>query len=324
VQSPWRQATFVVTGGAGFLGRHVVARLRARGVGEDRIIVPRRSTCDLRRQDAVEALLVTATERAAGQTVVVVHLAGNVGGIGYNRDRPGELFYDNVVMGAELMEAARRHGAAKFVAVATVCAYPKHAPVPFREVDLWNGYPEETNAPYGLAKKMLVVQADAYRRQYGFDAITLLPVNLYGPGDDFDPASSHVIPALVRKCIEARERRLPAVEIWGDGSPTREFLYVEDAAEAITLATERYSGAEPVNVGSGHEIGIKALAERIAALVGFEGTLIWDPSKPNGQPRRRLDVTAAERLFGFRARTALDDGLRRTIAWFEDTRGSGD
>jgi len=316
----WREPTIVVTGGTGFLGQHVVARLRARGVDPGRIIVPRRSDYDLRRQDAVEALHIAATERAAGAPIVVIHLAGNVGGIGYNRERPGELFYDNVMMGTELMEAARRHGVAKFVAVATVCAYPKHAPVPFRETTLWDGYPEETNAPYGLAKKMLIVQAEAYRRQYGFDAITLLPVNLYGPGDDFEPTSSHVIPALLRKFVEARERALPTVEIWGDGSPTREFLYVEDAAEAIVLATERYTGAAPVNVGSGHEMSIKSLAERIAALVGFEGDLAWDTTKPNGQPRRRLDVSAAERLFGFRARTPLADGLRRTLAWFEASR----
>ncbi len=322
VRVRWPYEVTIVTGGAGFLGRHVVAHLVRGGVDEATILVPRRADYDLRRQNAVAALLAAAQARARGAPAIVVHLAGNVGGIGYNRERPGELFYDNLVMGAELLDAAHRHGIAKFVGVATVCAYPKHAPVPFREADLWNGYPEETNAPYGLAKKMLAVQADAYRRQYGFDAITLLPVNLYGPGDDFDPTSSHVIPALVRKLVEARDHGARSIEIWGDGSATREFLYVADAAEAIVLAAERYGGAAPVNVGSGEEISIKALAERLAGLVGFDGALGWDTTKPNGQPRRRLDVTAAERLFGFRARTTLDDGLRRTLAWYERSRAA--
>jgi GDP-L-fucose synthase len=252
--------------------------------------------------------------------LVILHLAARVGGIGANRDHPAGFFYDNLMMGVELMHQAWKCGVGKFVALGTVCAYPKFTPVPFREDALWDGYPEETNAPYGLAKKMLLVQAQAYRQEYGFNAIFLLPVNLYGPGDNFNPASSHVIPALIRKCCEARERHEKELVVWGDGSPTREFLYVEDAAEGVLLATERYDGPDPVNLGSGHEISIRSLAEMIATLTGYDGKLVWDTSRPNGQPRRRLDVSRAEELFGFRASTSFEDGLRRTIEWYLQNR----
>ncbi len=254
--------------------------------------------------------------------VIILHLAARVGGIGINREYPAEFFYDNLMMGVELMHQAWKRGIGKFVALGTVCAYPKFTPVPFREDDLWNGYPEETNAPYGLAKKMLLVQAQAYRQQYGFNSIYLLPVNLYGPRDNFNPASSHVIPALIRKCLEAQDRRESEIAVWGDGSPTREFLYVEDAVEAIALAAEKYDGSDPVNLGSGNEISIKDLAEMIANLTGFSGKLVWDASKPNGQPRRGLDVSRAERLFGFRAKTSFEEGLRRTIEWYRQHRKS--
>jgi len=247
---------------------------------------------------------------------VVIHLAAKVGGIGFNRARPAELFYDNAIMGIQLMEEARKAGVQKFVAVGTVCAYPKYTPVPFKEEDLWNGYPEETNAPYGLAKKMLLVQAQAYRQQYGFDAIYLLPVNLYGPGDNFDLESSHVIPALIRKMVEAKELDMPYIEVWGDGSPTREFLYVSDAARGILEATEKYSSPEPVNLGSGEEISIKELTETIAKIVGFKGEIRWDTSKPNGQPRRQLDTSRAWQEFSFRAQTSLPEGLQNTISWY--------
>jgi GDP-L-fucose synthase len=259
---------------------------------------------------------------AAGKAadLVVIHLAGNVGGIGYNREKPGELFYENIMMGAQLMEQARLAGAGKFVAIGTICAYPKFTPVPFREEDLWMGYPEETNAPYGLAKKMLLVQAQAYRQQYGFNAIYLLPVNLYGPGDNFDPASSHVIPALIKKCVDAVEQGDDEIVVWGDGSPTREFLYVDDAAEGIVLAAERYDGGEPVNLGSAFEISIRDLVETIAALTGFQGNIVWDTSKPNGQPRRKLDTSRAARTFGFEAETSFTDGLRATIEWYTAQR----
>ena len=322
----WRDKTVIVTGGAGFLGRNVVAALAARGLAADGIVAPRRADYDLRRWDAIQRLFTDVRRnrppsRDNGQWVVI-HLAGNVGGIGYNRAHPGELFYDNAVMGIQLMEAARQWGVAKFVVAGTICAYPKWTPTPFREEELWNGYPEETNAPYGLAKKMLLVQAQAYREQYGFDAIYLLPVNLYGPLDNFDPASSHVIPALIRKFVEAREQGLDEVVVWGDGSPTREFLYVEDAAAGILLATERYDGPEPVNLGSSFEISIKELAETIARLTDFQGRLVWDTSKPNGQPRRKLDTSRAARLFGFRATTRFDEGLQRTIAWYRTQSGA--
>ncbi len=247
---------------------------------------------------------------------IVIHLAATVGGIGANRLNPGRFFYDNAVMGIQIMEYARTFGVEKFVAVGTVCAYPKFAPVPFKEEDLWNGYPEETNAPYGLAKKMLLVQAQAYREQYGFNAIYLLPVNLYGPGDNFDLDTSHVIPALIRKCVEAKANNDQEILLWGDGSPTREFLYVDDAAEAIVMATERYNGGEPVNLGTGQEVSIKELAQMIAAEVGFCGAIRWDTTKPNGQPRRCLDVSRAQRYFGFRAQCGLREGIAKTVAWF--------
>ena len=303
-----RDKRIVVTGGAGFLGQHVVRTLRARGCTE--IVVPRRSQYDLTREAQVERLYADA------QPAVVLHLAAVVGGIGANRANPGRFLYDNLVMGTLLMEYARRAGVEKFVSLGTICSYPKCTPVPFREAHLWNGYPEETNAPYGLAKKMLLIQGQAYRQQYGFNAVHLLPVNLYGPGDNFDLASSHVIPALIRKCLEAVERREPGIVCWGDGTPTREFLYVEDCAEAIVRAAERYDGAEPVNIGAGFEISIKELVELIVELTGFQGQIVWDTSQPNGQPRRCLDTSRAWELFGFRAQTDFREGLRRTIAWY--------
>jgi GDP-L-fucose synthase len=301
-----------VTGGAGFLGSFVTEKLRQRGANE--IFIPRYPEYDLVQPQDVERLLDDA------RPDVIIHLAAHVGGIGANRLHPAEFFYDNLMMGVQLMHQAWKRGVEKFVAIGTVCAYPKYTPVPFREDDLWNGYPEETNAPYGLAKKMLLVQAQAYRQQYGFNAIFLLPVNLYGPRDNFDLESSHVIPALIRKCIEAQESGQETVEVWGDGSPTREFLYVKDAAEGILLATERYNGADPVNLGSGFEISIRDLAELIRRLTGFEGKLVWDTSKPNGQPRRALDISRAERYFGFRAKTDFEEGLRRTIEWYRQNR----
>jgi len=301
-----------VTGGAGFLGARVVAELERREPAA--VIVPRRATCDLRDGEAVARLY--RTERPD----VVIHLAAVVGGIGANRANPGTFFHDNAVMGIQLIEQARRAGLHKFVCLGTICAYPKHTPVPFREADVWNGYPEETNAPYGLAKKMLLVQLQAYRQQWGFPGIYLLPVNLYGPRDNFDPESSHVIPALIRKCTEARDAGAPEIVCWGDGSPTREFLYVDDCAEAIVLATERYDDAEPVNLGSGTEITIRALVEQIAAATRFGGRIMWDTTKPNGQPRRCLDVSRARERFGFTATTPFAEGLRRTIEWWEARR----
>jgi GDP-L-fucose synthase len=297
-----------VTGGAGFLGSHLVAALKSRGCRE--IVVPRRAEYDLTREEAVIRFY------ADHRPDIVIHLAAAVGGIGANRENPGRFFYDNLMMGALTMEHARRTGVAKYVAIGTICCYPKFTPVPFREEELWNGYPEETNAPYGLAKKMLSVQSQAYRDQYGFNSIFLLPVNLYGPGDNFDPASSHVIPALVRKFVEAKERGERQVVVWGDGTATREFLYVTDAADAVLRATERYDGAAPVNIGAGFEISIKDLASKIAALTGFTGGLTWDTTKPNGQPRRCLDVSRAEKLFGFRATTSFDAGLKTTVEWY--------
>ncbi|MFZ6019677.1 MAG: GDP-L-fucose synthase family protein [Chloroflexota bacterium] len=308
----WQNRRVCVTGGAGFLGSFVTEKLRQRGANE--IFIPRYPEYDLVQPQDVERLLDDA------RPDVIIHLAAHVGGIGANRLHPAEFFYDNLMMGVQLMHQAWKRGVEKFVAIGTVCAYPKYTPVPFREDDLWNGYPEETNAPYGLAKKMLLVQAQAYRQQYGFNAIFLLPVNLYGPRDNFDLESSHVIPALIRKCIEAQESGQETVEVWGDGSPTREFLYVEDAAEGILLATERYNGADPVNLGSGFEISIRDLAELIRRLTGFEGKLVWDTSKPNGQPRRALDISRAERYFGFRAKTDFEEGLRRTIEWYRQNR----
>lgn len=298
----------MVTGGEGFLGRHLVAELRARGTHQ--VFVTPHRQFDLRVAADISRALQTA------RPDVIIHLAGKVGGIGFNREKPAELFYDNLMMGVQLMELARQAGIKKFVAVGTVCAYPKHTPVPFKEDDIWNGYPEETNAPYGLAKKMLLVQSQAYRQQYGFNSIYLLPVNLYGPQDNFDPSSSHVIPALIRKCIEAKERGDKEMIAWGSGSASREFLFVEDAARAVALATERYEGSAPVNVGSGMEIPIKALLELIAELTGFTGAIRWDTSKPDGQPRRCLDTSRAAQSFGFKAQTDFRTGLRKTVEWY--------
>jgi GDP-L-fucose synthase len=303
----------VVTGGDGFLGRHLVRRLE--GMGCRHVFVPKYPDFDLTRADAVERLLLEQRPE------ILIHLAAVVGGIGANRTNPGRFFYDNAIMGIQLIEAARRLGVEKTVVAGTICAYPKFTPVPFREDDLWNGYPEETNAPYGIAKKALLVQCQAYRQQYGMNAIFLLPVNLYGPGDNFDPESSHVIPALIRKCLEAVERGSREIVLWGDGSPTREFLYVEDAAVGIVLAAQRYDKADPVNLGSGMEISIRDLAVTIAGITGFAGRIVWDATQPNGQPRRCLDVSRAEREFGFRAATPFDRGLRKTIEWYRAHRG---
>ncbi len=301
-----------VTGGAGFLGRAVVARLRARGVAAP--FVPRSADYDLRTEAGVDACLADA------RPDVVIHLAAAVGGIGANRDNPGRFFHDNLTMGARLIEACRLAGVEKFVCIGTTCSYPERTPVPFREDDLWKGYPEETNAPYGIAKKALLVQLQAYRKQYGFRGIYLIPGNLYGPGDHFDLQTSHVVPALVRKCVEAREAGATEVECWGTGSASREFLYVDDCADGILAAAERFDGPEPVNLGTGREITIRELSETIARLSGFTGTLRWDPSKPDGQPRRCLDVSRARETFGWRASVELEDGLRRTVAWYERAR----
>jgi GDP-L-fucose synthase len=298
----------VVTGGGGFLGSRVVNWLRQRGASD--ILVPRSDRFNLVERDSCREVVQGAD--------TVIHLAARVGGIGFNRENPGTLFFDNLMMGTQLMEEARLAGVKKFVAVGTVCAYPKFTPVPFHEDNLWDGYPEETNAPYGLAKKMLLVQAQAYRQQYGFKSIYLLLVNLYGPGDNFDPGSSHVIPALIRKIMAAKRSGDKTVEVWGDGSASREFLYVDDAAEAIGLATERYDGSEPVNVGAGREITIKSLVTVLCELIGYEGRIKWDTTKPNGQPRRSLDVGRAEKAFGFRSRTDLETGLRRTVEWWAE------
>jgi GDP-L-fucose synthase len=304
----WSNRRVCVTGGAGFLGSYVVDRLKAQGARE--VSVPRRREFDLTDASAVRRLYDTA------RPDIVIHLAAEVGGIGANREHPAQFFYNNLMMGTQLLHEGWRSGIEKFVAIGTVCAYPKHTPVPFREDDLWNGYPEETNAPYGLAKKMLLVQSQAYRQQYGFNSIFLLPVNLYGPRDNFDPASSHVIPALIRKCLEARQRGDSEVVVWGDGSPTREFLYADDAAEGILLAAEHYNGSDPVNLGSSNEISIKDLVELIARVTGFAGAIRWDTTKPNGQPRRRLDISRARELFGFESKTSFETGLSRTVEWY--------
>jgi nucleoside-diphosphate-sugar epimerase len=313
--SYWHGRKVVVTGGAGFLGSWVVDQLAA--MEPEEITVPRSADFDLREAAAIEQLY------AESRPDVVIHLAARVGGIGANRQNPGRFFYDNAVMGIQLIEYARRFGVDKFVTAGTVCAYPKHTPVPFREESLWDGYPEETNAPYGLAKKMLLVQSQAYRQQYGMNCIFLLPVNLYGPRDDFDLETSHVIPALIRKCIEAREAGADSITCWGSGKPTREFLYVEDAARGILMAAARYDKSEPVNLGSGAEMAIRDLVELIAELAGFEGRILWDPSKPDGQPRRMLDTSRAKQEFGFEARVPFREGLRRTVDWFESVRPTG-
>jgi len=312
----WHNQRVVVTGGAGFLGRHVVAALQRRDPAG--IFVPLRESYDLRRQEAILDLLHDA------RPTMVIHLAASVGGIGANRAHPADFFYDNLMMGAQLLHESWRAGVDKFVAIGTVCAYPKFTPIPFHEEDLWNGYPEETNAPYGLAKKMLLVQSQAYREQYGYNSIFLLPVNLYGPGDSFDLEASHVIPALIRKCLEAAERGDDEIVAWGDGSPTREFLYVEDAAEGIVLAAERFDDSEPVNLGSGFEISIHDLLTTIAHHTGFTGRIVWDTSKPNGQPRRALNTDRAFERFGFRATTDFDEGLRQTVAWYRRTLHAGE
>lgn len=298
----------VVTGGGGFLGTHIAGRLQQLGCRD--VFVVRRREFDLTQPPAVERLFLERRPQ------VLIHAAAVVGGIGANRSNPGRFFYENAIMGIQLIEAARRFRVEKMVVLGTVCAYPKFTPLPFREDDLWNGYPEETNAPYGIAKKALLVQCQAYREQYGLNAIFLLPVNLYGPGDNFDLETSHVIPALIRKCVEAAEEGRPQVVCWGDGTPTREFLYVKDAAEGIVGATAGYDKPEPVNLGSGSEIPMRDLAGKIAALTGFRGEIVWDDRQPNGQPRRRLDVSRAEKEFGFKAATSLDQGLRETVAWY--------
>jgi GDP-L-fucose synthase len=307
-----RAKKIIVTGGAGFLGQHVVARLRRAGC--EQIFVPRSAHFDLTQEGDIHRLFKHFRPH------VVLHLAAVVGGIGANRANPGTFLYKNLIMGAQLIECARQIGVEKFVAVGSICSYPKFTPVPFKEVDLWNGYPEETNAPYGLAKKMLLVQVQAYRQQFGFNGLALLPVNLYGPGDNFDLESSHVIPALIRKCVEAVERGERVLTAWGTGRPTREFLYVEDAARAIHLAAERLETSEPVNIGSGQEISIADLTTMIARKTGFTGEIRFDPTKPDGQPRRCLDVTRARELFGFEAEMSFSEGLDRTIAWYKSTR----
>ena len=333
----WKKKRIMVTGGAGFLGSFVTRKLIERGAVD--IIIPRIEYYDLTNRDEIRRLLGESllapeqrpvhlnlegfhatTFNARPEDLVIIHLAAHVGGIGANRAHPAEFFYDNLMMGVELMHQAWQRGVGKFVAIGTVCAYPKFTPVPFKEDDLWLGYPEETNAPYGLAKKMLLVQAQAYRQQYGFNAIFLLPVNLYGPRDNFNPASSHVIPALIRKAVEAQEKGEKDMVVWGDGSPTREFLYIEDAADGIVTAAEKYNGSEPVNLGSGYEISIKDLSEMVCRMAGFQGKLVWDTTKPNGQPRRGLDVSRAKEYFGWSAQMPFEEGLRRTIEWFKENR----
>lgn len=301
----WNGKKVVVTGGAGFLGTYIVKKLKAVGIQP---LVPRSKTHDLRELEVCRHVVKGAD--------IIIHAAGNVGGIGYNRQNPGTLFYDNIMMGVQLMEEARKAGVEKFVALGTICAYPKYTEVPFKEEELWNGYPEETNAPYGLAKKMMLVQSQAYRQQYQYNSIFLLPVNLYGPGDNFNPESSHVIPALIKKFIDAKERRDKHVIVWGSGKATREFLYVEDCADAIISATEKYNKSEPVNIGSSFEISIKDLAYLIKKLTGFTGEIVWDTTKPDGQPRRKLDTVKAKKEFGFESKTNFETGLKKTIEWY--------
>lgn len=312
----WQNHRFLVTGGAGFLGSFIVENLKERGAID--VIVPHIDEYDLRDTVNIRRLFddVTDSSNDVISDLIIIHLAALAGGIGANRARPAEFFYDNLMMGVPLMHEAWKRGVDKFIAIGSICAYPKFTPVPFREENLWEGYPEETNAPYGLAKKMLLVQAQTYRDQYDFNGVYLLPVNLYGPRDNFNLETSHVIPALIRKCIEAQDRGDDHLVVWGDGTPTREFLYVEDAAEGILLATEKYDGREPVNLGSGFEISIKDLVYLIVKLTGFEGEIVWDTSKPNGQPRRGLDISRAKDYFGFEAQTPFEEGLRRTIEWY--------
>ncbi len=308
----WQNKRILVTGGAGFLGSHLVEKLRKRGC--QKIFVPRSKDYNFVEVEAVKRVYRDS------KPDIVIHLAGRVAGIGGNRANPGRFFYDNLMMGAQMMEQGRQFGIEKFIALGTVCAYPKFTSVPFKEENLWDGYPEETNAPYGLAKKMLLVQSQAYHQQYGFNAVYLLMVNLYGPRDNFDPQSSHVIPALIKKCFDAIGNKEDEIMVWGDGTPTREFLYVEDAAEAILLASERYNKSKPVNIGAGFEITIRDLAELIAKLTGFQGRIIWDKTKPNGQPRRCLDTRKAEKEFGFKARTSFQEGLKKTIEWYRQVK----
>lgn len=303
-----RNKKILVTGGAGFVGSFLIEKLLKRGVPKKNILVPRSRDCDLRKWENCQNVVRNKD--------IVIHLAVTGGGIGLNRAEPGRLFYDNIAMGTQLIEAARQAKVKKFVAIGTICAYPKFSPIPFKEENLWLGYPEETNAPYGLAKKMMLVQSQAYRQQYGFNSVYLLPVNLYGPRDNFDPKSSHVIPALIRKVCEAKNKKRDHIEVWGTGKPTREFLYVEDAAEGIILAAEHYNKSDPVNLGSGMEISIKKLVKLVCKLAGFDGKIVWDKTKPDGQPRRMLDVTRAKREFGFKAKTDFETGLKKTINWF--------
>jgi GDP-L-fucose synthase len=310
----WSNKRIAVTGGAGFLGSFVVEQLQAKGCKE--IFIPRSKNYDLVDMEAVKRLYRDS------QPDIVIHLAARVGGIGANRVSPGKFFYDNLMMGTQMMEVGRQAGIEKFVAIGTICSYPKFTPVPFKEEELWNGYPEETNAPYGLAKKMLLVQSQSYREQYGFNSIFLLPVNLYGPRDNFDLNTSHVIPALIRKFIEGIQKDRSEVEVWGTGIPTREFLYAADAAEGILLAAERYNQSDPINLGAGYEISIKNLALLLAELIGYRGKIIWNSSKPDGQPRRTLDITKAEKEFGFRAKVKLEDGLMKTINWYQENMAS--
>lgn len=306
----WEKRRVIVTGGSGFLGGFVVEKLKERGCGD--IFIPKSEDYDLIDNEACKRLYRDA------RPDMVIHLAARVGGIGANRENPGRFFYENLMMGAQMMEQGRLFGLKKFVALGTICAYPKFTQVPFKEEDLWNGYPEETNAPYGLAKKMLLVQSQAYRAQYGFNSIYLLPVNLYGPKDNFDPSSSHVIPALIKKCVEAKEKGEPSITVWGSGRATREFLYVEDCAEGILLASEKYDKSEPINLGAGFEISIKELVSLIVKITGFRGDVIWDSAKPDGQPRRCLDTSKAKAEFGFEARTSFKEGLERTIEWYRE------
>jgi GDP-L-fucose synthase len=314
----WQDKRVCVTGGAGFLGSYILEKLDKRGVRPENLFVPKIENYNLVNLADIRRMLDDS------RPDVVIHLAAHVGGIGANREKPAEFFYDNLMMGVQLIHESWKRGLEKFVAIGTICAYPKFTPLPFNEDNIWDGYPEETNAPYGLAKKMLLVQSQAYRQQYGFNSIYLLPVNLYGPRDNFNPASSHVIPALIKKFLDAIDKDETEVVVWGDGSPTREFIYAEDAAEGILMAAEHYNGAEAVNIGSGFEISIKELAELIGRLTGFNGKLVWDTSKPNGQPRRRLDTRRAAEYFGFRAKVDFEEGLKKTIDWYRGhRRGAG-